>query len=108
MMVTDHIDTFTPEGIRLRSGEELKADIIVTATGLKAEIFSGMQLSVDDTVINPADTFTYKGMMLSGLPNFAFSEFSPNPLDVALVSLSKRVLLTFSILFLFICDSPLS
>ena len=45
----------------------------MTATGLKAEIFSGMQLSVDDRVINPADCFTYKGMMLSGLPNFAFS-----------------------------------
>ncbi len=73
VMVTDHIDTFTPGGIRLRSGRELNADIIVTATGLKAEIFSGMQLSVDDTVITPADCFTYKGMMLSGLPNFAFS-----------------------------------
>ena len=72
-MVTDHIETFTPDGIRLRSGRELGADIIVTATGLNAEVFSGMQLSVDHTVIRPADCFTYKGMMLSGLPNFAFS-----------------------------------
>jgi len=71
-VVTDHIDRFTPAGIRLRSGEEIEADIIVTATGLRAEIFSGMQLSLDGAVIDPADTFTYKGMMLSGLPNFAF------------------------------------
>ena len=73
VMVTDHIDSFTPTGIKLKSGEELSADIIVTATGLKAEMFSGMQLSVDNSVVNPADSFCYKGMMLSGLPNFAFS-----------------------------------
>jgi monooxygenase len=72
-MVTDHIDSFTPGGIKLQSGEELSADIIITATGLNAEIFSGMELSVDSSVVNPADAFCYKGMMLSGLPNFAFS-----------------------------------
>lgn len=72
-MVTDHIDRFTETGIALTSGEQLSADIIVTATGLNAEIFSGMQLSVDGAEVNPAKTFCYKGMMLSGLPNFAFS-----------------------------------
>lgn len=72
-MVTDHIDSFTPGGIKLKSGEQLTADLIVTATGLNAEMFSGMQLSVDNREINPADSFCYKGMMLSGLPNFAFS-----------------------------------
>lgn len=72
-VVTDNIESFTPAGIKLQSGEELSADIIITATGLNAEMFSGLQLSVDNSVINPADTFCYKGMMLSGLPNFAFS-----------------------------------
>ena len=72
-VVTDHIKAFTPTGIELQSGEHLTADIIVTATGLNAELFSGLQLSVDETVIKPNDTFVYKGMMLSGLPNFAFT-----------------------------------
>ena len=72
-VVTDHIDAFTSSGIRLQSGDELSADIIVTATGLNVEIFSGMELSVDGRVINPAETYCYKGMMLSGLPNLAFS-----------------------------------
>ncbi|MFT6115944.1 MAG: monooxygenase [Candidatus Pseudothioglobus sp.] len=72
-VVTDHIKTFTPTGIELESGEHLAADIIVTATGLNAEIFSGMQLSVDDVLVKPSDTFVYKGMMLSGMPNFAFT-----------------------------------
>jgi monooxygenase len=72
-MVTDHIESFTETGIALKSGEHLSADIIVTATGLNAEIFSGMKLSVDGVEVNPANTFCYKGMMLSGLPNFAFS-----------------------------------
>ncbi|MCP5131320.1 MAG: NAD(P)/FAD-dependent oxidoreductase [Pseudomonadales bacterium] len=72
-MVTDHIDRFTETGIALKSGEQLAADIIVTATGLNAEIFSGMQLSVDGTPVEPAKTVSYKGMMLSGLPNFVFS-----------------------------------
>lgn len=77
-MVTDHIDSFTETGIALKSGEQLSADIIVTATGLNAEIFSGMQLSVDGSVVDPATTYSYKGMMLSGLPNFAFSMGYPN------------------------------
>jgi cation diffusion facilitator CzcD-associated flavoprotein CzcO len=72
-VVTDRIESFTDTGIALKSGERLTADIIVTATGLKAEIFSGMQLSVDGETVDPATTFCYKGMMLSGLPNFAFS-----------------------------------
>lgn len=72
-VVTDRIESFTATGIALASGEQLTADIIVTATGLNAEIFSGMRLSVDGDAIDPATTFTYKGMMLSGLPNFAFS-----------------------------------
>jgi cation diffusion facilitator CzcD-associated flavoprotein CzcO len=51
----------------------LAADIIVTATGLTLEILGSYQLSVDNRPFNAADSYCYKGMMLSGLPNFAFS-----------------------------------
>jgi len=70
-MVTDQIETFTPEGIRLQSGEQLNADIIVSATGLKLLLLGGMQLSVDGRAVDLADTFAYKGMMFSGVPNMA-------------------------------------
>ncbi|MFK8021784.1 MAG: flavin-containing monooxygenase [Pseudomonadales bacterium] len=72
-VVTDHIDCFTDTGIQLKSGEHLPADIIVTATGLNMEVCSGLKIYVDDSEIDFADTFSYKGMMLSGIPNFAFS-----------------------------------
>jgi monooxygenase len=72
-VVTDHIDSFTATGIKLQSGEELAADIIVTATGLNLEILGSYELSVDNNPFNAADSYCYKGMMLSGLPNFAFS-----------------------------------
>ncbi|NJC74036.1 NAD(P)/FAD-dependent oxidoreductase [Planosporangium thailandense] len=69
-VVTDHIETFTPTGIRLRSGRELDADIVVTATGLALLPIGGMRLSVDGEPVDVADTVSYKGMMLSGVPNF--------------------------------------
>ena len=72
-MVTDHVECFTNQGIKLQSGGELSADIIITATGLKAEILSGMSLSIDGKKIDVSETYCYKGMMLSGIPNFAFS-----------------------------------
>ena len=72
-VVTDHIDCFTETGVQLKSGEHLPADIIVTATGLNMEVCSGLKIYVDDREIDFADTFSYKGMMLSGIPNFAFS-----------------------------------
>lgn len=72
-VVTDTIERFTERGIALTSGEHLEADIIVTATGLQAELLSGVGVSVDGQAVNIGDTFCYKGMMLSGLPNFAFS-----------------------------------
>jgi len=72
-IVTEHIDTFTAKGVKLQSGEELSADIIVTATGLNLEILGSFELSVDNKPFNAADSYCYKGMMLSGLPNFAFS-----------------------------------
>ena len=70
-MVTDHIDTFTPTGIRLCSGAELDADIIVTATGLVMKLMGGMQLAVDGRPIDPAQTMSYKGLMFSDIPNLA-------------------------------------
>ena len=72
-VVTDTIDTFTPGGIRLASGDELPADVIVTATGLNLLLFGGMKLSLDGAPIDPSKRVTYKGMMLDGVPNLAFA-----------------------------------
>lgn len=70
-VVTDHIDTFTDKGIRLKSGKMLEADVIVTATGLELEILGGMKVSVDGQPVDFGKTFTYKGLMYSGVPNLA-------------------------------------
>jgi len=72
-IVTDQIDTFTPGGLRLRSGEELQADLVVTATGLNLLALGGMQIAVDGRDVELAETMSYKGMMLSGVPNLALS-----------------------------------
>lgn len=72
-VVTDTIDTFTERGIRLTSGEELPADIVVTATGLNLLALGGMTLAVDGAEVDLASTVAYKGMMLSGVPNFALT-----------------------------------
>ncbi len=68
-VVTDHIDRFTSKGILLKSGQELEADIIVCATGLELRLFGGMQATVDGKVFESAQSFNYKGMMFSDLPN---------------------------------------
>lgn len=70
-MVTDHIDTFTEKGIKLKSGQELEADLIVTATGLKLQVMGGMQVEVDGKPVNMGQTMNYKGMMFSDVPNLA-------------------------------------
>jgi len=72
-VVTDRIATFTQTGILLESGRELEADIIVTATGLNLQPFGGMSLSVDGEPVHLPDRVAYKGMMLTGVPNFAFA-----------------------------------
>lgn len=72
-VVTDEIEAFTPAGIRLRCGEELPADIIVTATGLNLRLFGGAEISRNRVPISPRDTVAYRGMMLSGVPNLAFT-----------------------------------
>lgn len=70
-VVTDRIKTFTEAGILLESGVELAADIIISATGLKVQVLSGMQLAVDGDPINPGDRVLYKGIMFNDVPNFA-------------------------------------
>src|SRR5262249_9384741 len=72
-MVTDEIDTFIENGIRLRSGQELAADIIVTATGLKLQLLGGMNVCVDGAPFQLSRAMTYKGMMYSDVPNLATS-----------------------------------
>ena len=72
-IVTDQIDTFTERGIRLASGRELDADVIVTATGLELQFAGGAQLSVDGNTVDVASRLTYKGIMLEGVPNFALA-----------------------------------
>ncbi|MGW0816572.1 flavin-containing monooxygenase [Streptomyces viridiviolaceus] len=69
-VVTDRIARFTKNGILLASGRELKADVIVTATGLNMRFFGGVQQSVDGEPVDLADTVTYRGMLLSGVPNW--------------------------------------
>jgi len=70
-VVTDHIERFTKDGILLKSGEHLPADIIVTATGLQIRVFGDIKMRIDGADINPAEHFTYNGMMLSDVPNLA-------------------------------------
>ena len=72
-VVTEEIDSFTEKGIRLKSGEELEADLIVTATGLNLQVLGGLQLTVDGKRIDLAKTLTYKGLMHSGVPNLVSS-----------------------------------
>jgi monooxygenase len=72
-VVTDRIAAFTGPGLRLESGAELAADIVVTATGLQLLAFGGVELTVDGRPVRLPETMAYKGMMLSGLPNFAFT-----------------------------------
>lgn len=70
-VVTDHIETFTESGIQLKSGKQLEADIIITATGLALEAFGGIGLTVDGRSVDIGKTLAYKGVMISGVPNFA-------------------------------------
>jgi monooxygenase len=70
-VVTDEIETFTEQGLKLRSGAEVAADIIVTATGLNLVALGGIALTVDGQVVDPGKTLNYRGTMFSGIPNFA-------------------------------------
>jgi cation diffusion facilitator CzcD-associated flavoprotein CzcO len=70
-VVTDHIERFTESGIRLRSGHELAADVVVTATGLALKLMGGAELVVDGVAVDLAKTLSYKGVMYSDVPNLA-------------------------------------
>ncbi|MCW2757549.1 MAG: NAD(P)/FAD-dependent oxidoreductase [Nocardioidaceae bacterium] len=72
-VVTDRIERFTPTGLRLESGAELAADVVVSATGLNLVAFGGMRLAVDGEPVSLPDTMAYRGMMLSGVPNFVYT-----------------------------------
>jgi monooxygenase len=72
-VVTDQIDTFTEHGLRLTSGAEIEADLIVTATGLNLLALGDMQIAVDGREVDVSETLSYKGMMLSGVPNMAMT-----------------------------------
>ena len=68
---TDQIEQFTEQGIVLKSGQQLDADIIVTATGLQIQILGGIQISIDHQPIDPSKHMLYQGTMLSDIPNMA-------------------------------------
>ncbi|MEU5303930.1 flavin-containing monooxygenase [Streptomyces noursei] len=70
-VATDRIARFTKKGIRLASGRELEADLIVTATGLNLRFFGGIRQTVDGKPVEVGDTVTYRGLLLSGVPNWA-------------------------------------
>lgn len=71
-VVTEHIDTFTENGILLQNGQEIEADIIVTATGLNLKLLGGIELFVNDKKVVSSDLYSYRGVMMSQIPNFAF------------------------------------
>ena len=72
-VVTDTIDTFTPTGILLNSGNEIEADIIISATGIELNALNDINVSVDGVKVEANRKLSYKGMMLSGVPNLAIS-----------------------------------
>jgi cation diffusion facilitator CzcD-associated flavoprotein CzcO len=72
-VVTDQIETFSEGGVRLESGDELEADIVITATGLDVLFLGGVRFAIDGEEADPSSSMTYKGMMLSEFPNMAFN-----------------------------------
>lgn len=73
VMVTDHIESFTETGIALKSGQNLEADMIVTATGLTLQVLGGARFSKNGVPLDFAETWAYKGLMFSGVPNMVFT-----------------------------------
>jgi cation diffusion facilitator CzcD-associated flavoprotein CzcO len=72
-IVTDQIETFTETGIKLRSGMELEADLVITATGLNLRLLGGLEATVDGRRVDFSKTYNYKGMMFSDVPNLALA-----------------------------------
>ena len=71
-VVTDQIERFTENGILLKSGETLEADIIVSATGLELQMLGGIEISVDQVQVKPNEQMSYRGTLIEGVPNFAY------------------------------------
>ena len=71
-MKTDEIESFTESGLRLRSGEQVDADIIVTATGFILSVLGDIEFAIDEEPLDLADTVTYRGLMFTGVPNLAW------------------------------------
>ena len=91
-IVTDHIERFTEQGIRLKSGQEIAADVVVSATGLKLKALGGMQFSVDGAAVDLSKKLSYKGMMISDLPNLAHAIGYTNASWTLKVDLSSEYL----------------
>ena len=72
-IVTDGVESFTETGVKLTSGAELEADVIITATGLNVLLFGGIEVTVDGREIDFGETIAYKGMMICGVPNLALA-----------------------------------
>jgi monooxygenase len=72
-VVTDTIDTFTEKGVRVASGDELFADVVVTATGFNLQLMGGAALSLDGTPVDLRERMAYKALMFGGIPNFAYT-----------------------------------
>jgi cation diffusion facilitator CzcD-associated flavoprotein CzcO len=72
-IATESIESFTPRGVRLRSGQEVEADLIVTATGLSLLFLGGAVVTVDGQRVEPTATMSYKGALLRDVPNFAWT-----------------------------------
>ncbi len=72
-VVTDTINEFQPDGILLNSGKKIEADIIITATGIELNSLNDINVTIDNVKVIANERLTYKGMMLSGVPNFAIS-----------------------------------
>ncbi|MHA7280596.1 flavin-containing monooxygenase [Arthrobacter sp. MDT2-2] len=94
-VVTDTIDTFTPHGIRLSSGKELEADVVVTATGLSMLPLGGASLTVDGKPVNLGDSWVYRGLMVSGVPNLALCVGYTNASWTLRADLSSRYVCRF-------------
>jgi monooxygenase len=90
-VVTDTIDTFVPEGIRLTSGRVLPADVVVTATGLQLQTFGGITPTIDGDRVDVSAEFVWKGAMVSSLPNFAFCVGYTNASWTLRADLSSRL-----------------
>ncbi len=93
-VVTDTIDSFVPEGIRLSSGRVLEADVVVTATGLQLLAFGGISPQVDGETVPLSEQFVWRGAMMTGVPNFAVCLGYTNASWTLRADLSHRLVCT--------------